>query len=67
MERGLVDIMGVTTRTNNKAERRCAAHPDEVIELGQPYERVMRLDGQVESYSPQCFASEFGKRELYGD
>lgn len=67
-ERGPVDIMGVTTRSNNVEgrARKCTACPD-AIALHAPYERVMRLGGKVEFYHPGCFESEFGERVLYGD
>lgn len=66
--RGPVDIAGVTTRDNKSTDRWCWAHPkgEEPIAVGAMYERVRRADGTVESYTPECFETEFGRRELYG-
>jgi hypothetical protein len=63
--RGPVEIKGVTTRTTEK-DRGCEAC-DWVIEAGEPYERVARNEGGIESYHTDCFVDEFGARELYGD
>lgn len=65
-ERGPVQIKGVTTRTNNTGGRECEGCEWRIV-LGDDYERVMRLDGRVEFYHPDCFVEEFGSRELYGD
>lgn len=66
MQRGPVDIKGVTTRTNTSDDRTCGACGKRVA-VGQPYERVARLDDTIESYDTKCFAEEFGPREAYGD
>lgn len=66
MERGAVDIRGVTTRQNTNPERTCEAD-GEPVKIGAHYERVMRTDGSIESYHPGCFKEEFDRRELYGD
>lgn len=66
MARGLVEIKGVTTRTNTREDRTCTADGRR-IELHEDYERVARLDGTIESYSLGCFVEEFGPREAYGD
>lgn len=65
MERGAVNITGVTTRQNTNPDRVCAAD-GEPVETGAHYERVMRSDGSIESYHPGCFNQEFDRRELYG-
>lgn len=67
--RGPVDVKGVTTRINRSDDRWCHAHPDRehMLESGATYERVARLDGRIESYTPECFAEEFGPRGAYGD
>lgn len=64
--RGLVEILGVTTRTNTSPNRRCASCGVHIA-VNVRYERVARLDGKIESYAPKCFVEEFGARELYGD
>lgn len=66
MERGPVDIKGVTTRTNESTLRVCVAcvHP---VAVGRRYERVARLTGDIESYHEQCFEDEFGPRQAYGE
>lgn len=66
MERGPVDIKGVTTRTNTSGDRTCTAC-GRIIPPGWQYERVARLDDSIESYGQACFAEEFGPREAYGD
>lgn len=66
MQRGPVEIKGVTTRTNERSYRKCKACPD-AIALRAPYERVARLGGSIESYHQHCFIEEFGPREAYGD
>jgi len=64
-QRGPVDILGVTTRTNTSDGRRCnACHKR--IPIGRPYERVARDEHTFESYDPGCFVEEFGERRLYG-
>lgn len=65
MARGVVEIKGVTTRTNTTKERTCEACLHRV-EVGQSYERVARLGGDIESYHMYCFVSEFGPRAVYG-
>lgn len=67
-ERGPVDILGVTTRTNTSEDRRCASEecPAWPILVGKTYERVARDEHTFESYHPECFVVEFGRRELYG-
>jgi hypothetical protein len=64
--RGPVEIMGVTTRTNTIETRTCACCLHRVRVNGD-YERVMRKNGDVESYHVQCFVDEFGERRLYGE
>lgn len=64
MERGPVDIKGVTTRTNTSGDRRCTACK-RIIPPGKLYERVARLDDTIESYGTRCFEEEFGPREAY--
>lgn len=64
MERGPVEIKGVTTRTNTSHDRRCTAC-GRLVPVGQPYERVARLDDTIESYGCRCFEEEFGPREVY--
>lgn len=66
MPRGAVEIMGVTTRENTSEKRACMACLHR-IDLGRAYERVARLNGDIESYHPPCFQSEFGARSNYGD
>jgi len=67
-ERGPVDIMGVTTRTNTSEHRTCRSEGClQRIAPGQRYERVARLNQKIESYHTACFEDEFGPRELYGD
>lgn len=65
-KRGPVEIRGVTTRRNTDEDRTCEACPY-FIALGARYERVARLEGNIESYHEKCFEDEFGSRELYGD
>ena len=65
-ERGPVDIMGVTTRTNSSEHRRCEGCKSS-IPVNVRYERVARLDQRIESFHTLCFEDEFGLRELYGD
>jgi hypothetical protein len=65
MGRGLVEILGVTTRTNTSPDRSCESCGNE-IGVGKQYERVARLDTTIESYEPECFVEEFGPREHYG-
>lgn len=64
-ERGPVDILGVTTRTNTKATRTCECCL-RIVKVGRPYERVARDQHTFQSYHPACFVDEFGRRELYG-
>ena len=66
MARGAVEIMGVTTRRNTEEKRTCVACLHRV-RLEGAYERVMRLNGDVESYHVMCFEWEFGARSNYGD
>lgn len=66
MQRGPVEIKGVTTRVNSSTDRRCEACSNH-IDVGTPYERVARLDNMIESYDQECFVEEFGPREAYGD
>lgn len=63
--RGAVEITGVTTRTNTSPDRVCLACLG-TITIGQAYERVMRTNGDVESYGVVCFEREFGTRSNYG-
>jgi hypothetical protein len=68
--RGPVDILGVTTRTNTSDTRACSSeecgiHASRIL-LGEAYERVARDAHTFESYHPECFVEEFGRRELYG-
>lgn len=63
--RGPVEIMGVTTRTNESWARRCEGCKQSV-HRGSHYERVARVEGNIESYHPDCFEEEFGERSLYG-
>lgn len=65
MARGPVEIKGVTTRTNENEDRTCVACVRRV-DAGVRYERVARLEGDIESYHVGCFADEFGSREAYG-
>lgn len=65
MARGLVEIMGVTTRRNRRTVRACEACLHRVT-VGANYERVKRLEGNIESYHVGCFVDEFGPREAYG-
>ncbi len=65
-ERGLVDILGVTTRTNTSGERTCPSCVQR-IDVGVRYERVARDEHTIECYHVGCFEEEFGRRELYGD
>lgn len=62
--RGTVEIKGVTTRTTTAA-RTCHACK-RIIPAGHDYERVARLNGDIESYGLDCFEDEFGPREVYG-
>lgn len=64
--RGPVEIKGVTTRHNESTTRTCEGCR-QGIDYGWRYERVMRSEGNVESYHVTCFGEEFGARELYGD
>ena len=64
--RGPVEIKGVTTRHNESDTRTCEGCVHR-IDVGVRYERVMRAEGNVESYHPVCFVEKFGTRELYGD
>lgn len=64
-ERGPVEILGVTTRTNTTEGRTCEACHVFVL-MGQKYERVARDENTFESYHRDCFEVEFGRRELYG-
>lgn len=64
--RGPVEIKGVTTRTNESETRTCVGCVQR-IDMGVHYERVMRTEGNVESYHVACFQEEFGERRLYGD
>lgn len=67
--RGAIDIKGVTTRHNQSDARHCVGNAHGLfsgIGADEPYERVMLLDGTVESYHPDCFAAKFGARGLYG-
>ena len=66
MARGAVEIMGVTTRTNTSDNRPCVCCLHR-IDLGRAYERVMRVNGDIESYHVACFEEEFGTRSNYGD
>lgn len=66
MERGPVDIKGVTTRTNTSHDRTCTACA-RIIPVGRLYERVARLDDTIESYGQACFTEEFGPRQAYGE
>lgn len=66
MQRGPVEIKGVTTRTNTSGDRTCTAC-GWLILSGEQYERVARLDDTIESYDPECFEEEFGPRQAYGD
>lgn len=66
MQRGPVEIKGVTTRTNTSSDRRCEACSNP-IDVGVLYERVARLDDQIESYDQACFEDEFGPRQAYGE
>lgn len=65
-ERGPVDIVGVTTRTNTSETRTCSSCIGRIDE-GVRYERVAREEHTFESYHVACFEEEFGRRELYGD
>lgn len=65
-ERGPVDILGVTTRTNTSVTRTCTSCISR-IDVGVHYERVARDKHTFESYHTGCFSEEFGRRELYGD
>lgn len=65
MARGAVDIEGVTTRHNTTESRTCVSCLHR-IDIGRAYERVMRLNGDVESYHIGCFEEEFGTRSNYG-
>lgn len=65
MARGAVEITGVTTRHNTSETRTCACCLHR-ISVGRAYERVMRTNGDVESYHVGCFESEFGTRSNYG-
>jgi hypothetical protein len=65
-ERGPVDIVGVTTRTNTSEERTCPSCTQR-IDVGVRYERVARDQHTFESYHTGCFEYEFGERRLYGD
>lgn len=66
MPRGAVEIMGVTTRENTSEKRVCVSCLHR-IDLGRAYERVARLNGDIESYHVGCFEEEFGTRSNYGD
>lgn len=65
MQRGAVEIKGVTTRKNTSDDRTCTACGNR-IKKGKSYERVARLDDTIESYALACFVEEFGPREAYG-
>jgi hypothetical protein len=64
-QRGPVDILGVTTRTNTSDTRTCMSCLKR-IDKGRSYERVARDMHTFESYHTSCFAYEFGERRLYG-
>lgn len=66
MARGAVEIMGVTTRHNTSEERTCVSCISR-IDIGVAYERVARMNGDIESYHLMCFEEEFGTRSNYGD
>lgn len=66
MARGAVEIEGVTTRHNTSDTRTCVGCLHR-IDMGRAYERVARLNGNIESYHPMCFEEEFGTRSNYGD
>lgn len=66
MPRGAVEIMGVTTRNNTEEKRTCVACLHRV-RINGAYERVKRLNGDIESYHLGCFEGEFGTRSNYGD
>lgn len=65
MARGLVEIQGVTTRVNTSPDRTCESCLHRV-RVGAKYERVARLNGDIESHHQQCFVDEFGPRSDYG-
>lgn len=66
MARGLVEIQGVTTRSNQREDRECAGCTNH-IDAGVRYERVARLNGDIECFHVGCFEDEFGPRGAYGD
>lgn len=66
MARGLVEICGVTTRTNTSPDRTCD-NCGEPVGVGDRYERVARLDGSLEMYDRECFEDQFGPRRDYGE